>query len=146
MRKGFTLIELIIVITIIGILATMGASQYRKTVEISRQVEAKTTLNMLRSANMAYKIENTNSENPDGKYAGPSKLGYTGLHLCSPDRWFSYSCNLGDTPEPTCNAYRCAGPGYPAGSGKKPDWHVNYRVKLKLNSGEFSVANIQTGE
>ncbi|MBU0547795.1 MAG: prepilin-type N-terminal cleavage/methylation domain-containing protein, partial [Candidatus Omnitrophica bacterium] len=36
MRKGFTLIELIVVIIIVGILASVGMTQYTKVVEKGR--------------------------------------------------------------------------------------------------------------
>jgi len=40
-RIGFTLVELIIVIIIVGVLAAVGISQYSLTVEKSRLAEAK---------------------------------------------------------------------------------------------------------
>jgi len=40
-RKGFTLLELIVVIIILGILASLGFSQYIKMVEKGRSAEAR---------------------------------------------------------------------------------------------------------
>jgi len=48
MRKGFTLIELMIVIIIIGVLATIGIVQYQSAVEKSRGAEAKAVIGYLR--------------------------------------------------------------------------------------------------
>jgi prepilin-type N-terminal cleavage/methylation domain-containing protein len=48
MRKGFTLIELMIVIIIIGVLATIGIVQYQAAVEKSRGAEAKSVIGYLR--------------------------------------------------------------------------------------------------
>ena len=54
MKKGFTLLELIVVIIIIGVLATLGFTQYTKMVEKGRTAEAKTVLGQLRTAEVAY--------------------------------------------------------------------------------------------
>ncbi len=58
MKRGFTLIELIIVIIIVGILAAVGISQYSKTVEKGRSAEAKTILGHIRDLAYEYYIEN----------------------------------------------------------------------------------------
>lgn len=52
--KGFTLLELIIVVIILGILATFGYYQYGKTVEKGRTAEAKAITGQIRSAAIAY--------------------------------------------------------------------------------------------
>jgi len=49
MRKGFTLLEILVVIIIVGILATLGMTQYGRAVERSRGAEAKQILGQLRS-------------------------------------------------------------------------------------------------
>lgn len=85
MRKAFTLIELIIVVIIIGILASIAIPQFNKTMERSRIAEASAVLGALRGAQLRYKLENTNyatdytkldidtpnydgSGNPNGKF------------------------------------------------------------------------------
>jgi prepilin-type N-terminal cleavage/methylation domain-containing protein len=62
-RKSFTLLELIIVIVIVGILATLGLTQYGKMVERSRGAEARSILGDLRKAAKAYQLENGNLTN-----------------------------------------------------------------------------------
>jgi prepilin-type N-terminal cleavage/methylation domain-containing protein len=48
-KRGFTLLELMIVIIIIGVLATLGVMQYQAAIEKSRGAEARQILGQLRS-------------------------------------------------------------------------------------------------
>lgn len=57
-RKGFTLMELIIVVIIIGILAMIGLPQYFKTTERARMAEALDTLGAIRSAELRFSMSN----------------------------------------------------------------------------------------
>lgn len=57
MKKGFTLLELIIVIIIIGVLATLATGQYIRVVEKARSAEGAYILGALRSAQMRYYAE-----------------------------------------------------------------------------------------
>ena len=49
MRRGFTLLELMIVIIILGVLATLGVMQYQAAIEKSRGAEARQIIGQLRS-------------------------------------------------------------------------------------------------
>ena len=49
-KKGFTLIEILIVIIIIGVLASLALPRFFKTVEYSRGTEALTSLSSLRQS------------------------------------------------------------------------------------------------
>lgn len=51
MKKGFTLIELMVVVMIIGILASIGIPYYKKTIETSKATDALTLANMIANAN-----------------------------------------------------------------------------------------------
>jgi type IV pilus assembly protein PilE len=57
MRKGFTLLELIIVIIIIGVLATLGFVQYSAVIEKARGAEARAVISTLRSQAAAKNME-----------------------------------------------------------------------------------------
>ena len=53
-RKGFTLVELMIVVVIVGVLAVLAITGYRKYIYASRNAEAVNFLGGVRAAQMAY--------------------------------------------------------------------------------------------
>ncbi len=55
--KGFTLIELMVVVAILGILASFGIPQVQKQMAKARQVEAKTNLAAIYTAEKAFFVE-----------------------------------------------------------------------------------------
>ncbi|TAM43684.1 prepilin-type N-terminal cleavage/methylation domain-containing protein [bacterium] len=120
MRRGFTLIEIIIVIIIIGILAAVGISQYSAVVEKARWAEAKMVLGTLRSAQIAVYLEN-------GAYvAAISDLGVDAPTTCQSSYYFSYECRPSEVP-PYCFGKRCVS------GGKTPNWSHRYDVHLWFN-------------
>jgi type IV pilus assembly protein PilA len=52
--KGFTLLELMVVVAIVGVLAKIGTNVYSKAVSKARQSEAKIALSAIYSAEMTY--------------------------------------------------------------------------------------------
>ena len=57
-KKGFTLVELVIVIVIVGILSIISVPVYRGYVEKAIMTEGKTLIGALGKAQLAYHVEN----------------------------------------------------------------------------------------
>lgn len=116
MKKGFTLVELIIVIIIVGILAAVGMTQYVKVVEKGRAAEARMILGTLRTAEI---VENTEN----GAYKAVADLGVGAPTSCTVSHFFAYSC---DTTSGTCTAVRCTA------SGRTPNSATVYTKTLDV--------------
>jgi len=121
MRKGFTLLELIVVIIIIGILGTLGFTQYARVVEKGRTAEAKTLLGQMRSAQEAWRLES-------GSYTSDvTDLAVEVPTACVATHYFQYS-----TSATVGTATRCTA------SGKSPDGDAAYTVTLDIAAGTWS--------
>ena len=77
-NQGFTLLELLVVVLIIGILAAIALPQYKRVIAKARVAEAIATLKSITDAQERYALVNSNytndleeldiSVNPDGQY------------------------------------------------------------------------------
>ena len=124
MRKGFTLLELIIVIIIIGILGALGFVQYGRVVERGRTAEAKVVLGQIRSSQEAYRAEYGNyTQTLDNLAVGAPTA-------CTPTHYFTFSSSGGASGIGT--ATRCTT------GGKTPPGPTNYNVTLDYMSGGWS--------
>ncbi len=121
MRRGFTLLELIVVIIIIGILGTLGFTQYTKVLEKGRTAEAKAILGQMRTAQEAYYQERGSRTATIGDLAVESPTS------CASTHYFSYS-----TDATTGTATRCTS------GGKTPNAaDPGYTVTLNYATGAW---------
>jgi len=96
MRRGFTLLELLIVIIIVGVMATLGLSQYAQVVERSRGAEARQILGQIRSVCAAIYMEQENTTRcVQNNGAALGLGGATGTQIpnlaCAPSHFFNYT-------------------------------------------------------
>lgn len=120
-KKGFTLLELIVVIIILGILASLGFIQFVKVIERSRSSEAKSILGQIRAAQDTYKLEN-------GSYTTDTSLiNIVFPTACTSTHFFSYSLGAD-----AVTAVRCTS------GGKSPDITSAYTITLNYSSGTWS--------
>jgi prepilin-type N-terminal cleavage/methylation domain-containing protein len=140
MRKGFTLLELLIVIIIVGVMATLGLTQYTAVVERSRGAEARQILGQLRSICAALYMDQNSVSGCTANSGADLGLG-DGTNktipstACYPSHYFRYTYPTVTLPDVIVfQATRCTA------GGKTPQGPAAGRV-LNL-SVDFSNGNV----
>ena len=121
-RKGFTLVELAVVIVIIGVLAAFGVPQFLKSVERSKAAEAFNYLSAVRSAQERYLAK-------EGAYADNSTSTNLDINQVPP-KYFTVGSVLAD---------------HVANSGT-PSWELTLTRNTATSSyGGYTVRFTQSG-
>ena len=126
MKKGFTLLELIVVIIILGVLATLGMSQYFRVVEKSRSAEAKMVLGHIRDIAAGFYTDHQDLSVPvfDSAAAGIGAATNLVPDSCRNSHYFFYAVTAQAASGFTALATRCTG------AGKNPQGPIAGTVQL----------------
>ena len=121
--KGFTLLEIIVVIVILGIMATLAITQYTKMVEKSRGAEARTICGSIRTNQAAIRLQSgfCSSTNID---AG---ISIDFPSACASTHYFTYNIAAASANMFTAVATRCTA------NGKYPDYTSAQTITLVTN-------------
>ncbi|MCF7876941.1 MAG: prepilin-type N-terminal cleavage/methylation domain-containing protein [Candidatus Omnitrophica bacterium] len=109
MRKGFTLIELIVVVIVVAILASFAVPQYITSIERAKKAKAENALSIIAQAEKMYRAENdTYIDVADGTF--DATLGsFVELDEIDNDTDWDYAVTGATTPAFTATATRESG-------------------------------------
>jgi prepilin-type N-terminal cleavage/methylation domain-containing protein len=122
MKKGFTLLELLIVVIIIGILAGLGIPQYMKAVERGRTAEAKAVLSQIRTAEEAYRAKYNTYTADLAVLDIEANMNTDGS--CNANYWYGFQVTTATATAFTASATRCTA------AGKEPQGSSAYYISL----------------
>ncbi|TAM40247.1 prepilin-type N-terminal cleavage/methylation domain-containing protein [bacterium] len=129
-KHGFTLIELIVVIIIVGILAAVGITQYSLMVEKGRTASAKVRLGTMRQLAYQYWLENGDMTNIQNADVG---VDATAAVCNSADYYFYEITGTPNLTQVTLLAGRCN--SQTGGGGKTPDASRYYTIYTTFYPG-----------
>jgi len=129
MRKGFTLLELVVVIIIIGILATLGITQYARMIEKARGAEARAVAGIIRTLAAGYRMEQNTIVGVTAALLGIGTAADQNPSTCRASHYFAYTFAAATDPTITITATRCSG----ANVGKPPQGPAADTLTLDSN-------------
>lgn len=109
-RKGFTLVELMIVVAIILILASVGVSSYTHYTQLARRAKCVSNLRVIHEAKMAWAVDNPTEKSvadltalaTGGYFRGKAEAG--NVPTCPSGGVYSYELAISDVAvKPKCN-------------------------------------------
>lgn len=115
---GFTVIEMIVVVVVIGILASIALPRYLRVVEKGRSAEARHVLGLIRDAEIAYYFDF------DGYTNSLALLGVQVPAACNASYYFSYVI-AGAPASFTATATRCIG-----AAGRRPGGQTAFVLNI----------------
>jgi prepilin-type N-terminal cleavage/methylation domain-containing protein len=123
MKRGFTLLEIIVVIVILGIMATLAATQYTKMVEKARGAEARLMLGAIRKYQIVMMLQRGSCS------ATLSDVGIGGDYpsACASTHYFTYNIAAVSGNMFTAVATRCTT------AGKVPNYTSPGTITLLTN-------------
>jgi prepilin-type N-terminal cleavage/methylation domain-containing protein len=136
MKRGFTLLELVIVIIIIGVLATLGIQQYGRMVERARGAEARMILGQIRTSAAAHRLEYGSLLVPAADPFTPTRAGIgTDADQIPQDcsrntHYFMYTVSADTAEHFIATATRCTGD-----TGKAPTGLSDFTLTLDTDFG-----------
>lgn len=116
MRKGFTLLELIVVVIIVGILASIAVPQFFKVAERARSAEGQAAIGALRGSQMRYYAEKglyTNDETELDMENPPNGYRFFNVPVAS------------NASNDLASIERNSGVAWPAGNGTAYEIHID---------------------
>jgi prepilin-type N-terminal cleavage/methylation domain-containing protein len=103
-KSGFTLMELIITVIIVGILASFVIRGFQRTVQGAKEKEAKINLLAIKTAQVIYKEKQGNYYPPSGMVNCASINTNLNLSITENPDSVQYICSYGPPPSYTCTA------------------------------------------